>query len=174
MKKAMLVVLVVVVALAMVTGCKDEDEPAASTVKGEAFEASWVNLLVPEGWDIADFPDTRQINMQKTGTQMYVLFKLERDSVRNAEEAIDKFVADYESYKTTPTESVKFGTTDFYKTTYDLGGPQTILKADIGTWDTGTANDGHWRATVTLQGKDHDTDEAVKAILDSLVFKAPE
>lgn len=176
-RKVLLVLLALSLLVVLSSGCRDDEDSSATgapEVKGEAFEGEWVNLLVPEGWQISDSPETRQINMQKTGTQMYVLLKLERDSVRTAEGQIDKFVEDYQSYKSTPTEAVTFGTNEFFKTTYELGGLQTLLKTDIGTWDTGTANVGHWRATVTLQGRDHDTDEAVKAILDSLVFKAPE
>ncbi len=176
-RKALLVLLALFLLVALSSGCKDDEDSSttgAPEVKGEPFEGEWVNLLVPEGWQIGDFPETRQINMQKTGTQMYVLLKLERDSVRTAEGQIDKFVEDYQSYKSTPTEAVTYGTNEFFKTTYELGGPQTLLKTDIGTWDTGTASVGHWRATVTLQGRGHDTDEGVEAIMNSLVFKVPE
>ncbi len=146
-----------------IIGCGGGDKEVGTTpgtteiASGTLFEGEYMTFTHSNDWKIAENTQNKMINMEKrtpAGT-LYILVKAEKDNWRTAEEAVSAFA---DNYGGSPAELINYGGYDFYQTTFEHGGAQTMLVTKI--------DDN--KVTITLQGKDHDNDSSITNILNSI------
>ncbi len=152
-----------IVALMMVfaiIGCGGGDKDTGTTpeiASGTLFEGDYMTFTHSDDWKIHEDTNNKMINMEKrtpAGT-LYILVKAEKDDWRTAEESVETFAGNYDG---SPAKMVNYGGYDFYETSFNYGGEQTMMVTKI--------DDN--KVTITLQGTDHSKDSSITDILNSI------
>ncbi len=134
------------------------------------FENKFVKVKLPDGWEVFD-DNAEKMGMMRirmkgdlTGKKPTIFLKFEGKLSGRApwkgspEESLATFA---KQYKGSEPEKVTYNGVEYYKTSYDYSGKQTMLvtKKD----DT--------KITVTIAGENVDKTPEVEKILDTMTFK---
>lgn len=115
-------------------------------------------LLVPDGWQFTDFGnDSLQVyNMMGT-----LMVSLKRDGYNMTEQDEEKLIAGFAAqYKGSTPEKVSFKGMNWNKTVYDYGMHQSLFTC---------IRDGR-KISLQLAGTDHENNEIIQAVVDSIEF----
>jgi hypothetical protein len=155
------------VLISLITGCGQPStaatEPSAA-LEGEKFENDNFSIMVPAGWRKVEDPMTVQIIDDEVALDS-IAIAVDGSPTSPykpdwAKKRVDESVKAYNA--STPKEVSAFGKT-WWKTTYTA----------FDTYKTqySRVTDDGYLVEVTLSGKDHESNEKLKAVQDTLVFK---
>lgn len=132
----------------------------AAAAGGTMKETAEFKVLVPDGWEFADFKNGALQTYNRSGS--YAV-QVKRAGMNMTEANVQSNVASMaKRYKGTGPDKVQMFGLTFYKTTYKFGSSsQTLYSA----FKDGTM------ISITLVGKDHETDSNIQAVLKSIVIK---
>ena len=174
MKRIFLHVVVVLLVIGFLSACGGGDgtqgaaEAKASKAKGSVFENDFFKADIPEGWTV--FDDSKVAMMRiypekdKSVFAPTIHLKFEGKKAGRSEWSgtPEQSIADMaKNYKGTAPEKVVINGVEYYKTTYDYGGKQTMMVA---------RKDGT-KITVTLVGRDYHKNPTIEEILKTISYK---
>ncbi len=178
-KKASWKVLLIIIGLAailLVTGCGGTDDAAepetaddpsdeaveapvadAPEIDGERYETDTVSMVIADGWDVMDIQGGLQAYKGNSAVEVWVRGSGLSDD--DARKAMEVMAEDYDGTGIVELESM--GLT-FYHTYFEyLGTEQSKMSA---------VKDGA-RVEIGVTGPDHEEDEDIIGMLDSLIIK---
>jgi hypothetical protein len=139
------------------TTAKAEETKAASNVKGETYDTEKFSILAPDGWEKMDIPG---------GVQLYKGNDIMQVSVSgsNVTEAEDKALLEGMSkdYSGTALEEVTMFGVKFFKTSFTANGSDQTMYSGVRNGE---------QVKIQMAGKDHQSNEAIIAMLESISLK---
>jgi hypothetical protein len=138
-------------------------EPAAAAapaVPGEMKEGEFCRILVPAGWEFADFGKKTVQTYNRSGTFMV---QVQMDGFNQTEGNVESSLESMRARQNgTPLEKVDLKGMSFWTTTFETGGrSQTFYN---------TLKDGR-TLSIALSGPDHQNDPTIRAVFDSIEIK---
>ena len=186
MKKNLILFMIMLLILALVTGClgkfddtpktdvpgaaqqsgekpgeeTGEDSSSAGNLEGELCEAEGFTIIAPKGWDILKLSASDGYQLYRSGGEaIQVQFAGSNQKDDKAQRDAERFAENYEG--TEPVEIEMLGK-KFWTTEYEYGGQTQTFYARM--------EDGVQLSIQTIEGN-YENNEEFKAILDSIVFK---
>jgi hypothetical protein len=139
------------------TAAAAEETKAASNIKGETYDTEKFSILAPEGWEKMDIPGGVQLYKGNDIMQVTV-------SGSNVTEAEDKALLEGMSkqYNGTALEEVAMFGVKFFKTSFTANGSDQTMYSGVRNGE---------QVKIQMAGKDHQTNEAIIAMLESISLK---